>query len=237
MPDIGGLLREIEGLDPTLRQAIAASWADAALDEHASVASFARFSLHLLAVAAPPDLLVAAHRAGLDEIAHARACFEIAGAYAGEALSPGPLRLSGDLLGPLDLASIAAAAVIEGCVGETVASLEAREAAATARPESLRRALARIAEDEGRHAALAWRFVAWARQVGGPEVGAAVDAAFDQALATDGGPLPDDEPQDLIFAEHGRLCERARRQLREVAAQEVIAATRASLGWPPSPSR
>ncbi len=135
MPDTGGLLREIEGLDPILRQAIASSWADAALDEHASVASFARFSLHLLAVAAPPDLLVAAHRAGLDEIAHARACFEIAGAYAGEALSPGPLRLSGDLLGPLDLASIAAAAVIEGCVGETVASLEAREAAATARPE------------------------------------------------------------------------------------------------------
>ena len=68
-------------------------------------------------------------------------------------------------------------------------------------------------------------------------MGAAVDAAFDRALATDGGPIPEDGPQDFIFAEHGRLGERARRQLRQVAAQEVIAATRASLGWPPSPSR
>jgi hypothetical protein len=52
---------------PELRRALAASWLDAALMEHASVAAFARFSLELLALAAPPDLQRDAAQAMADE--------------------------------------------------------------------------------------------------------------------------------------------------------------------------
>ncbi|MCA9546694.1 MAG: ferritin-like domain-containing protein, partial [Myxococcales bacterium] len=58
--------------DPAQRARLADHWTRQALAEHASVASFARFALHLMAVGAPPDLLVATHQAGLDEIEHAR---------------------------------------------------------------------------------------------------------------------------------------------------------------------
>ena len=46
-----------------------------------------------------------------------------------------------------------------------------------------RAALARIAEDEARHAELAWRFVSWALATGDVEVRAAVSAAFERGLA------------------------------------------------------
>ena len=38
----------------------------------ASIAAFARFTMMLLAVGAPPELVVAAQRASIDEVAHAR---------------------------------------------------------------------------------------------------------------------------------------------------------------------
>lgn len=47
-------------------------WSLAAQQEHASIASFSKFSLELMAVGAPAALLVRAHEAALDEINHAR---------------------------------------------------------------------------------------------------------------------------------------------------------------------
>ena len=59
-------LREaVRDLPPRLRLQIADRWLEAALDEHASIAAFSRFSLHLMAVGAPPDLIAAAHEAAL----------------------------------------------------------------------------------------------------------------------------------------------------------------------------
>ena len=63
------------------------------------------------------------------------------------------------------LAGIVETAVLEGCIGETVAALEAAEALAFATDESVRAALSRVAEDEARHAELAYRFVRWAFEV------------------------------------------------------------------------
>jgi len=42
-------------IDPGLRAELGLAWADDALDEHASIAAFARFSLELLALGAPPS--------------------------------------------------------------------------------------------------------------------------------------------------------------------------------------
>ena len=105
----------------------AALWAESAQFEHASIGSFAKFSLHLLAVRAPPELLYACHDAARDELKHAELCFGLASRYARRPLGPGPLPLPVHVLGATDLASVLRAAIEEGCVGETLASLEAAE--------------------------------------------------------------------------------------------------------------
>ncbi|MCB9744526.1 MAG: hypothetical protein H6741_10890 [Alphaproteobacteria bacterium] len=223
MPEgLGALKEAVDALDPALRERLAQRWATAALDEHASIASFSRFSLHLQAVGAPPELLVGAHKAALDELEHARLCFTLASVYAGEPLSPAPLDLSGDLLGPLTLPAITAAAVLEGCVGETVAALEAATAAQGAEARAVREALQTIAGDEARHAQLAWRFVQWALAEGDPEVEAAARQAFQHALGADPGPEPAPGPEDAALAAHGKLSEAARYRVRREAAQAVL---------------
>lgn len=223
------LAREARDLPPALRARLAEGWLDAALDEHASIAAFSRFSLHLLAVGAPPELLAGAHQAALDELGHAQLCFDIAGAYAGAPTSPGPLPLPPDLLGPLDLASIAAAAVAEGCVGETIAAQEARALAGLAGPAVIRAALLRIADEEQQHAALSWRFAGWALRAGGAGVRAAMQRAFrDTADAT---PTDDARPTPLDGAlhHHGLASPALRRSARAAALSGVIQPARAAL--------
>ena len=56
--------------------------------EQASVASFARFSLDLLSVGAPADLVDDAHDAAKDEIQHAKLAFGLASFYLGETVQP-----------------------------------------------------------------------------------------------------------------------------------------------------
>lgn len=60
------------------------------------------------------------------------------------------------------LAEAAQVAFLEGCIGETVAALEAAHARDTSSDPGVRSVLARIAEDEAQHAELAFRFVSWA---------------------------------------------------------------------------
>ncbi len=152
---------DLTGIAAFEREAIAAGWASAGLLEHASIAAFARFTLQLLALGAPPDLVLDAQAAIGDETEHARLCFTIARAYAGRPLGPGPLALEGALEAS-SARDILVLAILEGCIGETVAAIEAAEMAHRAAFPALRRALARISADETRHAELAWRFVQWA---------------------------------------------------------------------------
>jgi hypothetical protein len=69
-------------LDARTRDALAALWWQDAQHEHASVPAFARISWLLAAAGAPADLMAWAHRAAIEEIAHARACFALAAGYA-----------------------------------------------------------------------------------------------------------------------------------------------------------
>jgi hypothetical protein len=129
--------------------------------EHASIAAFARFTLQLLALGAPPELVADATRAMADETRHARLCFGLASRYAGHDVGPGPLDVGG-ALGAVTLLDVVELVVDEGCVGETAAALEAAWDAETAADPVERDVLSVIAEDEARHAALAVQFVAWA---------------------------------------------------------------------------
>lgn len=179
--DWGAALGPQPELSPDERALLAELWLADARMEHASIASFARFALELLAIGAPPELLAAAHRAALDEIEHAKLCFALAGRFAGAPVGPGALDVAG--CDPsIDLATIVERTVIEGCVGETVAAAVATERLATARDEEARVALQRIATDEAEHAVLAWRFVAWAIGRGGADVRAAASRGLRRAL-------------------------------------------------------
>ena len=158
---------EMSASDDALRYAAQAWLADAAA-EHASVASFARVSLELMALGAPPELLEGAHHAALDEIRHAKTCLSLARACGAASLQPAPLPSVPQR--DADLARFAVDTFVEGCVGETTAALAINRAAGAAPHPAVRVALQGIAEDEGRHAALAWRMLKWAVATGGPRV-------------------------------------------------------------------
>jgi hypothetical protein len=128
--------------------------------EHASIAAFARFTLHLLALGAPPELVHDAQEAIGDETEHARLSFGLAGAFGGAPVGPGPLTIDGALDG-FDLRDFVATLIREGCIGETVAAIEAREALDHVTDPAVRAVIETIARDELRHAALAWRALGW----------------------------------------------------------------------------
>lgn len=212
----------IAGLSASEREALAAAWAGDGLLEHASVASFSRFSLDLMAAGAPADLVEAAHLAALDEIRHTRLCLALASVYRGAAIEPGPLACDGALPVIADLPALAAAAAREGCVGETIAAVIAAEQLAAATDPAVREALAVIARDEARHAELAFRTVAWAIRAGGEAVRAAVAAVFDEAArdGVDAGGVEADPGGTL--AAHGRLTREAARAAAARALADVV---------------
>lgn len=156
-----GLLPRLDGLDAAARTRLTSAWLEIGRMEHASIAAFARFCLQLLELGAPQGLLAAAQRAMADETEHTRLAFSIASHYGGAALGPGSLPMQGALR-ETRLEDVLQLVVREGCIGETIAALEAAEAAAHAQDAVVRSVLGRIARDEQAHAVLAWRFVAWA---------------------------------------------------------------------------
>jgi hypothetical protein len=195
---------KVAGLDAKTRALLARAWSDDAAYEHASVASFSKLSLELMTFGAPSDLVRGAHEAALDEIRHAELGFALASAYAGEALSPSALPEAARLTLAPDLASLAAAAVKEGCVGETLAALVASAQHDVATDVAVRSALETVRADEARHAELAWKLVAWALRAGGEDVRAAVASAFEEAAQE----LYASRAEGTWSAhEHGRLSE------------------------------
>ncbi len=217
----------VPALDARTRAVLAEAWTREARFEHASIASFARLALELLAVAAPGELVRDAQRAMGDEIRHAELCFALAGAYAGAPVGPGPLPCAG-ALARVTLAEVAAAAVREGCVGETVAALAAADARDAAEDPAVRDALTLLAADEAEHAAMAWRLVAWAFRDGDAEVREAIAAAFAEPvdLGCDDAPAGIDE---RAFRAHGRLLPAELRAHAERALAEVVRPSAAAL--------
>ncbi|AUX44528.1 hypothetical protein SOCE26_059920 [Sorangium cellulosum] len=217
------------------RAALAAHWTRAALLEHASIAAFARFALQLLSLGAPPELVAAAQAAMGDETEHARLCFALASAFAGRDVGPGPLSIDG-ALGGADPRAILVTAVREGCIGETVAAIEAAEAALHATDPAVRRALEKIAEDETRHAELAFRFAAWMIDHD-PALAGVVADELAAAARRSPAPAPDDDRGDAAGTlGFGVLSPRQRREIRERALAQVVApCARALLARAPRP--
>ena len=220
----GGAAPSVAALGAGERRALAERWQRDAFLEHASVASFGRFALELLAIGAPSALIEAAHAAALDEVRHARRCFDLARAYGADAIDAGAMELGGAVAVSSDLADIARRAVIEGCVGETLAAALAAEQHRQARDPVVREVLQMIANDEARHAELAWRSVAWLIARGGEPVRRAVREAFDQSLAHRSEP----SPRPSIEA-HGLLAPMTEQAVVRATLDGIIAPLSAEL--------
>ena len=170
------------GLSPLQRAELSAHWARLGQMEHASIAAFARFNLQLLSLGAPGELIEACNRALVDETAHTRLCFALASEYGGTALGPARLDIA-HCFEDNSLQAIMNLVLREGCLGETVAALEALEAATLATDLAVRSALSRIARDEQTHAELAFKFLAWALTQSSPDARAQLEHEAQRALA------------------------------------------------------
>jgi hypothetical protein len=231
----GELEPNLTGLDGELRDSLAARWARLGCMEHASIAAFARFALQLVSLGAPAELVEQATQALADETRHARACFALASRYKGRPVGPGPLPIEGSL-DANSLEEILVLTVREGCIGETVAAIEALEASEHAEDPVIRDLLRRISLDETRHAELAWRFVAWALGTLAPEAPERARVAAE--LQRGRGPLTaaregevDAESRRLLA--HGIVHENLSAALRSAVNEEIVRPCALALGLLP----
>ena len=167
-----------------VRSRDAALWSEMAALEHASVASFARFSLQLMALGAPAELVRDAQRAALDEIDHARLAYGFASDAIGRPVGPGPLPEVAHAV-RMDVVDVVSALVAEGCIGETIGAIEALEEAERAEDDGVADALRRIGRDELRHAELAFRALRWFAVAHGEVALGAARGALDAYRTTD----------------------------------------------------
>ena len=126
--------------------------------EAASVHAFRSMARELRAHGAPRGLIAQARRAARDEIRHARLTRAMARAHGGVAA---PVKVTPPTARSLE--AIAVENAVEGCVRETFGALLASWQARAAGDAEVRTMMASIAEDEARHADLAWALDAWTR--------------------------------------------------------------------------
>jgi hypothetical protein len=155
----------VAGLTIETRAALRDAWRVAAQMEHASIAAFSALSLRLMILGAPAELLVRAHQAALDEIRHTQVAFALASAYAGTTLEPARFNDVARLPTATTLTELARETFLDGCIEETAAAVDAALAAQAAEDPAVAAALRSIADDETRHAELAWAIVRWCVQV------------------------------------------------------------------------
>ena len=209
---IGG--RRPEGLGAfapvASRHASAVFLSHTAFLEAASVFAFARLERELTVHRAPRRLRSLARRATRDEVRHARvvkAFAERAGARV-----PSPCVESE---GVRTLEAIAVENAVEGCVRETFGAAVAMLQSKQAREPSFRAAMTRIADDETRHAELAWAVATWLDGRLGPSarrrVRQAMREAAEAVLSASALPPPPELVAELGLptADQGRAIARA----------------------------
>lgn len=204
---LGGSSQSVyaQAMHEATRWKAADAWELAAQSEHASVASFSRHLLELMAVGGvPPGILEGAATAAADEVRHTSVSLKVASLLrqSSEADSkvPGPLMpLVGDVP---SLSDLAIAVMREGCIEETVSAAMAvasvyasnsdlgEEGPALAAAQA---AVRDIAREESAHSQLAWETLRWALLQGGAELRKTMSGQLTklkQQKSTDVGALP-----------------------------------------------
>jgi hypothetical protein len=157
---IGGRMHEIVESRSVAGNSLGGWLGAVAHNEAASVHSFEALARELREHGAPAELIERVFAARDDEVRHARMMTALARA---ETVTP-PVPEVASALSSRGLLAIAIENAAEGCVHETWAALEAHYQARHAHDPRLRATMRTIAEDETRHAQLAWDIDAWCRQ-------------------------------------------------------------------------
>ena len=140
-------------------------WTKRALSEYASIGTFYKFSLQLMSIAAPLWMLQLSNQAGLDEIKHTQISFDILNMYNMNKLESCiiydrfPIHTF-DIIGN-DWNEISKDTAIGGCIGETISALSMIKQGRETYDNIVHDIVIEIANDEVRHAALAWIAVKW----------------------------------------------------------------------------
>lgn len=214
------------GQSPEKRERLADGWRTIARMEHASIAAFARFQLQLLSLGAPAALVEATNQALVDETLHARTAFALTSLLSGTAEGPGPLEIRG-ALGDESIEDIALMVLLEGCIGETTAAMEAKWAAEQCGEGTLRELLEGIARDEKRHSDLAWQFIAWAT-LGRPHLTTELlSRAFSESKNQKR--VASVETDEEWISAYGLVPERVRNELRARALNDIVVPCLAAL--------
>ncbi|HLT40718.1 MAG TPA: ferritin-like domain-containing protein [Enhygromyxa sp.] len=231
----GGRLGACE-LPERVREQLIDHWTAVARAEHASIASFAQFGARLLAIGAPPSLVRDALAAAGDEVRHAELALARASELTGVALEFGPLDVgeAGRASLTESFADTVLACVREGCIGETLAALELGAAALACDDVELAASLRAIADDEARHAALAWSLVRWALDRA-PGLAPAVAAVFESLVVAEPAPERFDASERALLRAHGCLPSSERHRVRQAGVRALLGPCAAALLGPPRP--
>ena len=202
---------------PANARVTAHQWRENGRTEHASVAAFAALTTDLMALGAPPALVIAANQDSLDEIRHTELCFSLARALDGNAQGPGPFseaRRAHRAVSPsfgrtFALARLAADSLVDGALHEGVSARVIAKLGRRCEVPEVRAMLKEIARDEGRHAAHGWDVVLWCASEGGMPVVNALSAALRALPATMLSPLPAEAKDGAWerFGIHGHALE------------------------------
>jgi hypothetical protein len=200
---------------------VADQWRENGKTEHASVAAFARLTLDLMALGAPPPLIASANQDALDEIRHTELCFSLARAIDGRNVGPAPFPEAQRVATlprsrTLALAKLAVDSLVDGALHEGVSARVIAKLAGRAEGAAIRALLKEIAADEGRHAAHGWAVVAWCLDEGGTPVAGALLGALRA--------LPNEMRSDLPEPARGGGWERWGIHGHELEAAEYEAA-------------
>ncbi|HXB54240.1 MAG TPA: hypothetical protein VN461_05615 [Vicinamibacteria bacterium] len=184
----------VDGLEG-LPTGVADQWRENGKTEHASVAAFARLTLDLMALGAPPTLIAAANQDALDEIRHTELCFSLACELDKKSVSPGPFPQAQRVRTlprsrKLALAKLAVDSLVDGALHEGVSARIIAKLARRCDVPGISAVLKEIAADEGRHSAHGWAVVGWCLQEGGRPVQDALLGAVRALPKQMNSPLP-----------------------------------------------
>ena len=179
---------DLSELDAELRGLLASEWTRLAVEEHQRLQGRAKWTLYLLAVGAPNQLLRAVSLAAADHASSAQTYSVLADCYSEQGLLQRAVELTAAApQRPIqivpDLARVAAAIAQEWCIGDTVSLMVTAAAAHAAKDPVIQEALELIVEREKVHSLLSWRVVRWALENGDARVRSALEDVFDDGLA------------------------------------------------------
>jgi hypothetical protein len=193
-------------LDLATRSALSEAWLDDARTECASIPAFLALARDLASVGAPDALVARALVAAEEEALHTLLCSAVASRTSGTLAAPVLLLPPPAQDGSVDdaLVRLAVESYRDGCVGEGAAAEGARRALVGAEDPLARAALSRIAEDEQRHADLAWDVLRFCVERGGRAVANAVEIEA-SASAYEGARSREPDADEGALRAHGRL--------------------------------